>query len=102
MQRVSIENVDKKCPTDIAYSTNVAEDPDLQKSIANGFIAGCGTRCVYDHRNPKTGWTFNGNTWERVSNMGQHRCGVAEKDALRAAISNYEKLYDVKNAWSTS
>lgn len=89
--------VRQMCPDDNAYGA--ALDPDLQKSIANGFFSHCGARCVYDHRNPKTGWTFDGIRWNRIENMAIHACGMTFKDEMNKAIDRYEKIYDVKNAW---
>lgn len=89
------EMVIKACGPDNIYLK--ARDPDLQKSIVNGFFTKCGSQCVYDHRNPKMGWVFEGGQWNRVEDMMQHRCGVGE--GLKRAIRRYEKVYDVKNAW---
>jgi len=89
--------VRKMCPDHNVYET--ATDPDLQKSIANGFFARCGAKCVYDHRNPKSGWTFDGG-WQRIDDMSIHACGTLLKDEMRKSIDRYESIYDVKNAWS--
>jgi len=89
--------VNKMCPTQRLYLS--ASDPDLQKSIANGLFARCGSRCVYDHRNPKNGWWFDGMKWTRIENMITHPCGTKFKDEMTKAVKKYEKIYDVKNAW---
>jgi len=76
-----------------------AQDPDLRISIANGFMSNCGARCVYDHRNPKTGWTYSNGHWLRIEDMSRHVCGTVHKNELDAAKKRYEKVYDVRNAW---
>jgi hypothetical protein len=90
--------VERMCPGHTAYL--MARDPDLQRSIANGFMARCGARCVYDHRNPKNGWWFNGTKWERIENMIVHPCSTRFKEEMDGAIGRYEKLFDVRNAWT--
>ena len=89
--------VRKMCPGHTAYLAT--QDPDLQKSIANGMMARCGARCVYDYRNPKNGWWFNGTKWERIENMIVHPCGTQFASEMQNAIDKYEKLFDVRNAW---
>lgn len=76
-----------------------ATDPDLQLSIANGFYSHCGARCVYDHRNPKTGWEYL-NGWKRVDDMSKNRCGVNHRNELIKAMERYDSVHNVKNAWT--
>jgi hypothetical protein len=98
MKPFSIQGVRQMCPMNGAYAE--ATDPDLQKSIANGFMSHCGARCVYDHRNPKTGWTYDGKRWVRIDNMTMHECGISHKNEMKKAIQQYDKKYDVKHSWT--
>ena len=95
----STNKINKVCPVDAAlYRTS--QDPDFLKSIANGFTGECGTRCVYDHRNPKTGWSHDGKSWVRIDDMSLHKCGAKYVADQIRAINTYEKLYDVKHSWT--
>lgn len=89
------ENVSKVCPTLRGLS-----DPDLKTSIANRFITNCQSKCVYDYRNPKTGWTFNADTekWERIDS-DKHEC-LTNKADVQNAIDHYNELYSIKHSWS--
>jgi hypothetical protein len=75
----------------------LATDPDLRKSIVNGFFSKCGSPCVFDHRNPKSGWVFEGGVWNRVNDMLRHPCGQGRD--IVDAVHRYERLFNVRNAW---
>lgn len=98
MKPFKSDEINKLCPKDASIFLT-ATDPDLQRSIANGFVANCSSRCVYDHRDPNTGWAFDGNTWIRVENMQAHQCGQTAPQEYKKAIENYNRVYDVKHAW---
>ena len=86
------------CPTKNEHFL-LARDPDLRKSIANGMFSHCGAWCVYDYRNPKTGWMFDGAKWNRVEDMPSHQCGTIHQNEMISAVRRYEDKYAVQNAW---
>lgn len=90
--------ITKMCPIDHNYLLE-ARDPDLRKSIANGFLSHCGAKCVYDHRNPKSGWYYDGKKWDPIPDTSKHVCGTLYKNEMKKAMSRYEMMYDVKNAF---
>jgi len=98
LESVTPSGLLKPCPTDMVYA--LAQDVDLQKSIVNGFNGKCGSRCVYDHRNPKTGWTFENEKWIRIDNMSLHKCGKDNILDMKNAKNTYDKVYDVRNSWT--
>ena len=95
---VNLSDIERKCP--LHTHLQKATDPELLKSIANGFIADCTSRCVYDYKNPKTGWVYKDGFWLRVDDMEKHKCGKLFKDELKSAMKNYENLFKVRNAWT--
>lgn len=97
-RQFSEQSLIEKCPDDLSFLA--AKDPDLRKSIANGFFIHCGSPCVYDHRNPKMGWTWNGQEWKRVLDMSQHACGTTFKSQQTAALQLYEALHGTQQSWT--
>lgn len=89
--------VQRFCPKFGHYTK--ADDPDLQKSILNGFFSQCGSTCIYDYRNPRQGWLWNGSTYERIPDMSKHACGTQHENEMQEAIKQYEKYTDTRNAW---
>ena len=86
------------CPKYDHYTR--ATDPDLQKSIANGFFSHCGATCIYDYRNPHQGWIWNGSEYVRIPDMSKHVCGTQHVNEMQGAMQQYDRFFDTKNAWS--